>query len=58
MNETLNYIKYCFIGLIPGVVIAWGDMLWAFILGFLGAMGGFLAKLLTNYLKKRFKLGK
>ena len=58
MNETLNYMKYGLVGSVPGFFIAWGDVGMAFILGFVGAIGGFLAKLLSNYLKKRFKLGK
>ncbi len=58
MNETMNYMKYGIIGSVPGFFIGWDDLGVAFILGFVGAMGGFLAKLLSNYLKKRFKLGK
>ena len=56
MNESLQYMKYCIVGILPGLYLGWGDLATALILGFAGGFGGFLAKLLTNYLKKRWKI--
>jgi len=56
MEEGLGYMKYCIVGIIPGLYLGWGDIAMALILGFVGALGGFFARLLTNYLKKRWEI--
>ncbi|KKN74680.1 hypothetical protein LCGC14_0388820 [marine sediment metagenome] len=57
MNEGLGYIKYSVVGFIlSSLTLGWGDIGQALLLGFAGAVGGFLARLLTNYLKKRWEI--
>lgn len=61
MNEFIQYGKYGLVGVVTSVsgfrifdLIP--DLLIAFFIGFVGAMGGFLAKLLTNFIKKKLNL--
>lgn len=61
MNEVLGYIKYMVVAMIPAaIVITWSDIVitggLAVLAGFSTAFGGFLAKLLTNWIKKKYNL--
>lgn len=54
----MNYPESLILGFISAAGIsAWfGTIIAAFLIGFVGAIGGLCAKLLYDYLKKRFKL--
>lgn len=54
----MNYPESLILGFISAASItAWaGTILIALLIGFVGALGGFLFKLLLDYIKKRFKL--
>lgn len=59
MENVTGFIKYCFVGMISMMAFAgWQEMLVtgaiALFVGFMGAAGGFLARLATNYLKRRW----
>ncbi len=53
----MEHLKFSLLGYVfTAVTFGWiGDIGIAFILGFIGALGGLCAKLLYNYLKKKFK---
>ena len=61
MNEVPGYIKYMIVGMIPtAIVITWSEIVMtgglAVLAGFWTAFGGFMAKLLANWLKRKFHL--
>lgn len=61
MDETIGYIKYGFVGMISVIGYAgWQELLVtgaaALFLGFMGALGGFTSKLLTNWLKRKWDI--
>jgi len=57
MNEVMGYLKYGFVGMILSIgtaelveLLVTGVA--ALVVGFAGALGGFIAKLVTNRLKR------
>ena len=61
MDERLGYIKYILVGMIPAMVwVNWADIaitsVLALLAGFMTAFGGFVARLLTNWLKKKWSI--
>ena len=63
MDEILGYIKYMIVGLIPtAILISWSEMVMtgglAVLAGFATALGGFFARLLTNWLKRKWEIFK
>ena len=61
MNEFLGYIKYISVALIPTIIwINWFEIAMtgglALLAGFMTACGGFLARLLTNWMKRKWNI--
>lgn len=59
IEKVLGYIKYIGVSIIPAIVwINWSEIavtsIIAVLAGFSTAVGGFLARLLTNYLKREW----
>ena len=63
MDERLGYIKYGLVGMLSMIGYAgWQELLvtgaTAIFVGFLGAFGGFVARLMTNWLKRTWDVFK
>lgn len=61
MDDKLGYIKYVLVGMIPAIAwVNWAEIAitsgLALLAGFMTAFGGFLAKFLTNWLKKKWTI--
>lgn len=61
MNDLPGYIKYMVVAMIPAaIVITWSEVVMtgglAVLAGFFSAFGGFIARLLTNWMKRRWDI--
>jgi len=61
MEDVMGYIKYMFVAMVGGgLFISWTDVAMtgglALLAGFFTAVGGLLAKLFTNWLKRKWAI--